>query len=138
MNQKKSVALLGTMATKWREEAKKHLEVCEVLDNTDPRWEQAKTAEQMELLLAQDIEMMDKAALVIWHHDADTAGPTARIELGFLAAFAFIEAKQTIVHVEPGVASREYMRALVLNLPDMHWAESWEEVYGLVPGLLFD
>jgi len=130
---KKKVALLGTVDTNWRENVKMHLaNDYEVLDNTDDRWNDAKTAEQIEPLLAQDLAIVHEADVVIWYHDAGAFGATACIELGYLAAFSDSEGVKIKVHVELNVAKREYMRALVLHHPNMSWAECWSEVYNFI------
>ncbi len=134
---KKKIALLGTMDTNWRENAKIYFaKDFEVLDNTDERWKGAISAEQIEPLLEQDLTIMYDADVVIWHHGTGAAGATARIELGYLAAISDSEGKQVVVHVCSEVASREYMHALVLHHPNMRWAESWNEVYDLVANFL--
>ena len=125
------VSLFGTMATAWREPVKEwliaqgHIPV----DNTDERWLTAKTAEEIAPLLQLDHDLMDGSNIVLWHHDAGSPGNTARIEIGFLVLFG----RPVIVHVEPGVVSREYMRALCLLYPKaLHWAETMEDAMRLI------
>lgn len=129
------VALFGTMATEWRKRMKDALTAqgFTVLDNTNPQWQNAHTAEEITPLLAEDHRLMDRANLVIWHHDKDTAGDTACIELGMLVLYD----RPVIVHVDEDVASREYMRALTLLHPTwLHWVETLDDALGLVPELL--
>jgi hypothetical protein len=118
------VGLFGTMLTPWRSGLLKTTLVLSGLmpiDNTDPRWPKAETAEEIALLLRRDHRLMKGAAVVIWHHDKDTEGRTARIELGLLARLG----PKVIVHVEEGVPSREYMRAMCLLYPRrLYWVET--------------
>ncbi len=127
------VALFGTMQTNWRYGLAVHLRANghEPVDNADARWPDAKTAEEINPLLAQDHGFMKSADIAFWHHDADTAGDTARIELGMLA----ILGRPTVVHVDHGVTSREYMRALCIHFPTLHWAETAEDVRALIQRL---
>lgn len=131
---KKRVALFGTMKTDWRTSVKAQLESNGfiVLDNTDPRWHSAETAEQIKPLLAQDLTFMQDADAVLWHHDADTEGRTARIELGLLPA----QNRPAIIHVDTAVPSREYMRAFVeLHPQTLQWANTLEEAVILINAL---
>ncbi len=114
------VALLGTMATEWRKNAREVVVAsgCEVLDNTDERWASANSAEEIAPLLANDLRQMRSADVVLWHHDSHTEGRTARIELGFLAGASIV----TIVHAEvEGVASLAYIEALCSLHATLHW-----------------
>ena len=128
------IALFGTMKTSWREGVKQRLveDGHTPLDNTDPRWKDARTAEDISPLLRIDHRLLSKADLILWHHDSDTAGNTARIELGHLP---FMRCA-AIVHVEPDVVSREYIRALCLLFPQkLFWVETLEEAFALIPRL---
>lgn len=128
------VALFGTMLTNWREGVASHLRANGhvPVDNTDPRWPDAATAEEILPLLRQDHEFMRTADIVLWHHDAGTPGDTARFELGIPALFG----RWTVVHVDPGTPSREYMRALCLLYPSrLHWADSMEDALTFIQRL---
>lgn len=129
------ISLFGTMATDWRVAAKARLIEMgyEPTDNTDERWPTAETAEQILPLLRQDHEIMLDCDLILWHHDSGTPGNTARFELPMPL---FLQ-RQTIVHVEPGVVSREYMHALCNLYPQcFHWAETLEDAYRMIPDIL--
>jgi hypothetical protein len=128
MSKQFSVALFGTMLTGWRVGVREQLleRGFTPIDNTDPRWEVAETAEDIRPLLEQDHRLMAEADAVLWHHDAGAPGATARFEPGA----AQVLGRPTVMHVEPGVVKREYMRALCLQYPtQFYWAETWEAVF---------
>ncbi|MBP7134649.1 hypothetical protein KBA73_05525 [Patescibacteria group bacterium] len=128
------VSLFGTMATAWREPVRAQLleRGFVPIDNTDERWNAAETAEAIAPLLKQDHNFMRDSDIVLWHHDSGTPGNTARIELGFLTLFG----RPTVVHVEPEVVSRKYMRALCLLYPKtLHWAETMDDALEIVARL---
>jgi hypothetical protein len=137
MSSEKKVALLGTMDTPWREMVVDRLrDQFLILDNRDSRWDEATTAEEMEELVAKDLMMMYAADVVLWHHDAEVLGHTARIELGYLACLADHQGRDSVIHVEEPVFKREYMRALAMHHPRMHWADSWDFAVQKVRNLL--
>ncbi len=125
--QKRNVALFGTMATRWRELLTPSIRRCgyDVIDNMDVRWLSATTAEEILPLLEQDLSLMRTADVILWHHDGDSHGHTARIELGILSRLGI----PILVHVDPGVSSREYMRALTIVFRErMHWMETVDDI----------
>jgi len=130
MRARRRVGLFGTMATDWRAQVTPTLRAagCEVIDNTDSRWTDVKTTEQLTPLLSQDLVLMRQSDVVLWHHDKDTEGRTARIELGFLAGAGI----PTVVHVEETVNSIPYIQSFTtLHSPFFRWASSLEQAVAM-------
>jgi hypothetical protein len=116
------VLLLGTMDTPWRAEVSRVLTstltvatvagastVVRVLSNEDPRWLDARDPNPVQALLGNDLVLIQRADVVLWHHGLQ--GETARIEFGLLAGL-FPVPRRVVVHVEDGVSWRPYAEAL--------------------------
>lgn len=124
----KKVAFMGTMDTDWRDDTFEFLRTwCTVLDNRDPRWKRAKTAEDMAPLVAQDYRMMAEADIVFLHIDRGANAWTARAEFGYALCLSEHMKKRVVVSVEPDIKRREYFRAAAMNCRNMIWTDCLDQ-----------
>ena len=138
------VLLLGTMDTPWRAEVSRVLTntlavagastVVRVLSNEDPRWLDARDPNPVQALLGNDLALIQRADVVLWHHGL--RGETARIEFGLLAGL-FPVPWRVVVHVEDGVSWRPYAEALC-GLRGLRWAPTLDYAVEAAAGLAAD